>query len=440
MNTYSEMINIQKGLVDRKIFVDQEIYQDELKLIFGRCWLYLAHESELPNKGDYLTVFMGATPVIVCRGADNKINAYINSCRHRGNTLCRADRGNAKAFKCPYHAWTFDLAGKLIALPGEKELYSEKVDKSKWGLISVAQLNTYNGLIFATFDKEAPSLESYLGDMRWGLDLLLDQGDLVAVPGTMRWTMNTNWKFPSDNGGGDLYHIFSTHRSAFLVGHRDGDGATDGSKQLKLPDLYAIKGFTMLVAYGHGYNADYVSNRIENNTITSKWRNDVKVQRKLGDFRNGIHRANQNVFPNLFVATGSRELIIRNPINSTKTEFRKTLLIDKNADPEIQRMQIRNSNRHFGPAGLAEQDDGENWEQCTIGVADIQSIHHPLHYGMGIGSGVFVHDNNSPPRIESLINEYYQLWLYRSWAEFMDAPNWEYLVTNHSRPEELSHV
>ena len=432
---YSRMIDTQCGLVDRKIFTDEHIYHEELKQIFGRCWLYLAHESELPQPGSYLTVLMGTTPIIVCRNSDNKIYAHINSCRHRGNTLCRTDRGETKAFKCPYHAWVYDLAGQLVGVPGEKQLYGSKLDKSKWGLIPVAQISVYKGLIFATLDNMAPTLDEYLGDMRWGLDILLDQGELIAVPGTMRWVMNTNWKFPSDNGGGDIYHHFATHRSAYLAGHHDGDGVTDGSKQLKLSDIFKIKGFTMVTEYGHGYNADYINDRIDGDSSLSEWRKNPEVQKKMGNLKNNIHRANQNIFPNLFVSTGARELIIRNPIGPTRTEFRKTLLIDKNADPKTQRAQVRNSNRHFGPSGLAEQDDGENWEQCTFGASDAKAMDHPLHYGMGIGSGAFVIDEQSPPRLESLINEHYQLWLYKIWSEFMDSSDWDYLKKNHSKPE-----
>jgi len=384
LGKYAQLISSEEGLVSRKIFTDEQIYHQELKQIFARCWLYLAHESELPNAGDYLSVLMGVTPVIVCRGKDNNLYAHINSCRHRGNTLCRADRGNARKFICPYHAWTYDLNGRLIGVPGEKQLYGEHFDKTKWGLITVAKLSTYKGLIFATLDNEAPSLDEYLGDMRWGLDLLLDQADLVAVPGTMRWSMKTNWKFPSDNGGGDIYHHFATHRSAYMAGHRDNDGQTDGSKQLQFSDICKIKGFTVITDYGHGFNADYVDHRIDAENHLAQWRKDPKVLQKLGELRSKVHRTNQNVFPNLFVSTGARELIIRNPLSPTKTEFRKTLLIDKNADAEIQRLQVRNSNRHFGPAGLAEQDDGGNWEQCTIGVSDINTFGYPLHYGMAL--------------------------------------------------------
>lgn len=433
---YADMIDLERGLVDRRVFVDEAIYRRELEVVFGRCWLYLAHESELPNPGDYVNVLMGTTSVILARARDGKLRAFLNSCRHRGNSVCRADRGTAKTFICPYHGWSYDLTGRLVGLPGAKELYAGSVDRAQWGLVPVAQVASYKGLVFGCFDPEAPSLEEYLGDMRWGLDLLLDQGDMVAVPGTMRWSMECNWKMPAENTGGDTYHVYWSHRSAFLAGHEDGDGATHTEEHAGTwADMFALEGFTMVTAYGHGFNADYASTRIDETSPLTAWRRDPEVQRKMGAFRRRIHRANQNVFPNLLVATGSRELVIRNPVGPTRTELRKTLLVDRNADPAAQRAQIRASNRHFGPAGMFEQEDGENWEQSTQGARGPIADRYPLHYGMGVGRGAIVDDGQSPPRIDSLMNEHYQLWMYRAWAEFMDAPSWSELARSHSRPK-----
>jgi len=97
------LVDLQTGTVNRKIFSDPEIYREEIERIYARCWLFLAHESQLPATGDYVNVYMGEEPVLVCRDADGSFNAFINSCRHRGNKVCRADAGNAKSFQCPYH-------------------------------------------------------------------------------------------------------------------------------------------------------------------------------------------------------------------------------------------------------------------------------------------------------------------------------------------------
>ena len=94
---------MERGLIDRRIFADLEIYDLELERIFARCWLFVGHESQLPNPGDFITTYMGEDPIIVNRDGDGKLGAFINMCRHRGNRVCRADRGNATYFTCSYH-------------------------------------------------------------------------------------------------------------------------------------------------------------------------------------------------------------------------------------------------------------------------------------------------------------------------------------------------
>ena len=107
---------VSKGFtgVSRKAFVDQDIYDHEQEHIFKKCWLFLGHTSQIRNPGDFFTGYMGEEPVIVTRDTENLINVFVNSCRHRGMRVCRADRGNARHFSCPYHAWTYDLKGKLL--------------------------------------------------------------------------------------------------------------------------------------------------------------------------------------------------------------------------------------------------------------------------------------------------------------------------------------
>src|SRR5581483_10999147 len=146
------LVNSQEGLVDRSIYVDPEVYRLELERIFGRCWLFLAHESEIAEPGDFVTRWMGEDPVIVIRDSSGKVNAFINSCRHRGMKVCRADQGNAASFTCAYHGWTYGNDGKLIGVPNFQDAYFEQLDMEQWGLVPVAQVDSYRGLIFGNFD------------------------------------------------------------------------------------------------------------------------------------------------------------------------------------------------------------------------------------------------------------------------------------------------
>ena len=137
------LVNIQSGLISREIFVDQDIYQKEQEQVFARSWLFIGHESQVEKGGDYFVSRMGEESVILCRDREGQIHAFLNSCRHRGMKVCRYDEGNAAVFTCPYHGWSYATDGRLVGVPYFKDAYHEKLDKSQWGLVEVAQLCNY---------------------------------------------------------------------------------------------------------------------------------------------------------------------------------------------------------------------------------------------------------------------------------------------------------
>jgi phenylpropionate dioxygenase-like ring-hydroxylating dioxygenase large terminal subunit len=248
--------------------------------------------------------------------------------------------------------------------------------------------------------------------------------------------MKANWKFAADNAIGDMYHGGFTHRSAILAGHASGTG-TSRRQKLQNFDTDLRPGITVVTEYGHGFNANFVNdNEVDLGSPLASWRRRPEVKQRLGELGAKINRANMNVFPNLFVNSGSRELMLRNPLGPTELEIWKFVLVDKDARPEVKREQVRASNRHFGPAGMFEQDDGENWDQATLGAMAPITRRDALNYSMGIGRGeIHLNESGVPPHIKTLVNEHAQLWLYRCWADFMAAPNWSELKKNHIRPE-----
>src|SRR6266540_2725452 len=161
-----QLVDLDRGLVSRAIFGDAEVYRLELERIFARCWLMLGHESQVPRPGDFFTTRMGDESVIVCRDACGQVRALLTSCRHRGNQVCRPDAGRAHSFMCTYHGWTYGLDGKLVGVPGYEDRYYAELNRDEWGLIPVARVDTYKGLIFGSFDRCAPPLGEDLGDAR----------------------------------------------------------------------------------------------------------------------------------------------------------------------------------------------------------------------------------------------------------------------------------
>ncbi|MGE0057549.1 MAG: aromatic ring-hydroxylating dioxygenase subunit alpha [Dehalococcoidia bacterium] len=431
----SGLVDVAAGTVDRKIFYDPDIYHAEMEQIFARAWLFMCHESQIPDPGDFFLNFMGEDRVIVVRNNEGGINVLVNSCRHRGNAVCRADEGHATSFMCTYHGWTYDLKGALVGVPGFKEVYHEELDRENWGLINAAQVDSYKGFVFANMDPDAVGLYEYLGaGGRFGMDMMADQGNMQIVGGVMKWTMNCNWKFPSDNTP-DFYHGGISHASAFMSGwqnsrRKPGDNGT------------FQPGVTIVSEYGHGLAAPAMTYmrqvQIDDSTPAGKWRTDEERLAKLGPIGKTLGGSMLNVFPNLFVPAGSRQVGIRMPKGPTKTEIWYFTFVDADSEHEVQQAHRLQSSHTFGASGMLEQDDGENWDQSTRGVRGAVSGRYPLNYAMGKGYGEMIIDEQGPPRIDGLRSEHAQLWGYRAWSEWMKAESWDDLRANHSRlPDRL---
>src|SRR5579859_7225533 len=219
----ASLVDADRGLINRRIFIEPEIYEEEQRQIFARCWLFLCHDSQIPLPGDFLTTSMGEDPVLVVRDSAGDVHAFLNVCRHRGNRLCRADAGNAASFTCAYHGWTYGNDGKLIGVPYQREFYQDRLPRDEWGLMPVARVDSYKGLIFGCFDPGAPGLADYLGEMTWYLDAFFDRREGgIEIVGGHKWVMPCNWKFPAENFGGDAYHVGWSHLSAVKTSFSSG--------------------------------------------------------------------------------------------------------------------------------------------------------------------------------------------------------------------------
>ena len=210
------LVRPDEGRINRRIFGDADVYEMELERIFARCWLFVGHESQVRRPGDFVTTYMGEDPVILVRDRSGDIGVFLNSCTHKGRKVCELDQGNAKAFTCPYHGWTFRTNGTLGGVPNSQDAYYGELDKATLGLLR-ARSDSHRGLVFATWDPAAPSLGDYLGDMRWYLDVALDRGaggtELIGPP--QKFTVHANWKAGAENFVSDFQHAQSiAHRSA----------------------------------------------------------------------------------------------------------------------------------------------------------------------------------------------------------------------------------
>ena len=219
----AELVDERTGRLDPRIYTDEALYEQELERIFGRSWLLMGHETQIPKAGDFMTNYMGEDPVMVVRQKNGEIRVFLNQCRHRGMRICRADGGNAKSFTCSYHGWAYDTGGNLVSVPFEEQAFPG-LRKEDWGPLQ-ARVETYKGLIFANWDADAPDLDTYLGEAKFYMDHMLDRTEAgtEAIPGIQKWVIPCNWKFAAEQFCSDMYHAGTTsHLSGILAGLPDG--------------------------------------------------------------------------------------------------------------------------------------------------------------------------------------------------------------------------
>ena len=425
----------ESGILDRRIFADEEIYQEELQKIFGRAWNFMCHESQIPETGDFFMNWIGEDEVIIVRDGDGVINVLLNSCPHRGNTVCRAELGNTKSFVCSYHGWNYDLNGRLIGMPSEELFYRNPMDKDDWGLTPAAKVESYKGFVFATLDPEAPALIDYLGWVgRLGIDFMASHGELEFLDGVHKNRVQCNWKLAVDNLY-DWYHVKVSHGSALKIG-------MIGEESMAPMDQMVLLG-----EFGHGIGGPGITEEMFQESATRLSRIDgeeiwydrnvrQRMKPEVAEMLGPVGKrsfGHPNIFPNLWVAL-TRQLCLRIPRGPFETELWWFNFQPKHGSVEARQNSIFVQNHLFGPAGVLEQDDGENWSHSTRGAKGSFGRTRPLNFTMGKGQDQVLHDDSGQSRIETVVNEHAQRWTYQSWQEWMNAASWPEFIQNHSLP------
>ena len=371
------------------LYHDRQLYEVEQERIFkGPVWNYVALEAEIPNPGDFRTCTIGETPVIVNRAQDGSIHAMVNRCAHRGALVRRETRGNANDHTCIYHKWCYSLDGGLVGVPFRRGLRGQggmppNFDMAEHGLQRL-RVESFRGVIFASFRQELEPLADYLGPvLTRHIDRLFAKP--IRILGYQRQRIMGNWKQYAENTR-DTYHGSLLHEFQSTFG---------------LSRVTQTGGVTMDARHRHNltwsevgtddeaeFSALYKDNKVHDSRLRLEEPSMVKFQREFGD---GTSLAICSIFPNLTLHQISNSLGAR---------------------------QVRT----FGPGGAFEEDDAENWQECTRSSRGVVAQRYPMNLTMGLG-----HERRSEefPGLESgLPSEMNQRAFYRRWLELMTATSW----------------
>src|ERR1043166_4442648 len=249
---------IQRDKVHRSLYVDPSLFELEMERIFGRAWIYVGHQSQVPQPYDFMTTRIGREPVVMTRDGKGKTHVIFNRCAHRGVQVCMLERGNTKIFRCPYHGWSYRSDGSLAGIPLRKA-YPEDIDFNdpQYNMRRVPRVDSYRGFVFASLSDKGPTLERYLNGIQRSLDDLVDRaphGTISFRSGVNRYLVRSNWKNQMDNAV-DLPHGSFVHASTLDKQGRQFSRYGGGPRLLAghgpIIDWEAlgVVGFE----YGHGY-------------------------------------------------------------------------------------------------------------------------------------------------------------------------------------------
>ena len=150
---------VRPGRVHRRLYTDPDIFEIEMARIFGRAWIYVGHDSQVAEIGDFISTKLGRQPVVMVRHSDGEIYVLHNRCAHRGNTVVANENGNAEEFVCCYHGWTYGTNGRLTSVPlnhGYPEHFD--INDPKLAMIRVPRVVNYRGFVFASLANGRMSL------------------------------------------------------------------------------------------------------------------------------------------------------------------------------------------------------------------------------------------------------------------------------------------
>lgn len=330
-----------------------EIFKKELDRIFYRTWAYLCHESEVAKPGDFKSIQIGTRPVIVARSRDGQVHAVLNACTHRGATVCREEKGNTRAFVCPYHGWSFRPSGELIGISDDGR-YPADFDRASKNLKRVPRVASYAGLVFGSFNPDVEDLEVFLGAAKRHIDLWHKRaaGGSYRVATSHKYGFDGNWKFQAENVY-DGYHPGFVHRSAFntvakFAGSFDNRATGVAVRQ---------QGYTRGYVEGHGTLEAGAS--LESGGIAPDVREayNAKLREMFGPDEATEVLANRHllIFPNLTLFDFNIRVI--QPISHDRTEVYSYPLLIDGAHDDINSNRMLDAQTRVGTAGILSADD-----------------------------------------------------------------------------------
>jgi benzoate/toluate 1,2-dioxygenase alpha subunit len=377
----------------RDIFTNADLFELEMKHIFERNWVYLAHESQVPNPNDYYTTWIGRQPVVITRDKTGELHAVINACAHKGAMLCRRKHGNKGSFTCPFHGWTFSNAGKLLKVKDEKTTeYPVQFNREgSHDLKKVARFQNYRGFLFGSLNADVMPLEEYLGETKVIIDQIVAQGPdgLEVLRGNSTYLYDGNWKMQMENGC-DGYHVSTVHWNY---------AATMGRRKVEGTQAVDANGWSKSTAGVYGFEHGHILlwTNTMNPEVRPVYRHRDEIAARVGHEKAKFivnQTRNLCLYPNVFLMDQfSTQIRVVRPISVDRTEVSIFCFARKGESAQDRAIRIRQYEDFFNVTGMGTSDDLEEFRACQSGYAGST----PMWNDLSRGAPLWIHgpDDNA---------------------------------------------
>lgn len=404
--------------VHRRAYTDAAVFDAEMERIFGRSWIYVAHESQIPSPGDFVTTDIGGQPVIVTRDGAGAVQVLMNRCPHRAAVVCVEESGSTRAFRCAYHGWTFRPDGSLIGVAYGDGYAADAFVPGELDLAVAPRVDRYRGFVFASLSPSGPTLRQHLGLASDYVDLFCDLapgGEINLAVGRHRYGFTGNWKLQVENGV-DGYHAGMVHSgyleaaggpnnpfAALFHGSSAGESADLGNGHALLdfrPEL-----------------GDFFERRMRS-TPEGEAHYRQLVDRLGADRASIVARANGGqgmnllVFPNILIIQSHLRVVSPRAVDRTDVTLFPATLVD--APDSLNRARLRAHESFYGPAGGGAPDDLEMFRRMHDGLK-VRQVEW-LRFDRG------AHRTRTEPDgrlVGHITDEHPQRAFYRRWREEM---------------------
>lgn len=387
---------VREDEIHRSVYTDPAIFDLEMARVFEGTWVFVGHDSQVKNPGDFITTTLGRQSVIMTRSKNGKVNVLYNRCAHKGAQLTSERGGNAKTFRCGYHGWVFDVDGTNKHIPAEAGYDGTALEKGscKLNVQHVPKTETYRGFVFASMRADVPPLIDYLGASASSIDNMVDRspdGELECVPGVLRYRHDSNWKFWLENLN-DLLHAVVAHNSSSYTARKVAKQELNDGEVV--PALEILAPFTsnysffdqmgvMVYPNGHSFSGTGKSIHAAYSDIPDY---QEAMETAYGKTRTAeifaTNRHNTCYYPSLTIKGAIQAFRVVRPISVDETIIETYHLRLKGAPEQLLERTILYSNLINSSAMLVGPDDAEQYRRMQKGLLnqanDWVSVHRYL--------------------------------------------------------------